>query len=222
MVLQTSPPPAPPMSWDIDSSAAGRSCCTRQTTLMIFAAALDMKMIWTNKFIIDNQKKPQDLEDDDGSNRYHESGSSSSHSGQTSIDPGVESWLRVGGWELGTKSVLLQTAARCWCCLCWCMRQEMEMEIIALMEMENGAGWPLWELQQKRHKTWLDWHWLINSPYHSVFSVFCFGEWNFAKFRPEKYDFDLYKGFYLWKKNGTNSPDFGIFFSKSPDFYDKF
>jgi hypothetical protein len=43
-----------------------------------------------------------------------------------------------------------------------------------------------------------------------------------AKFRPEKYDFDLYKGFYLWKKNGTNSPDFGFFFPKSPDFYDKF
>jgi hypothetical protein len=39
------------MSWDIDSSAAGRSCCTRQTTLMIFAAALNMKMIRTNKFI---------------------------------------------------------------------------------------------------------------------------------------------------------------------------
>jgi hypothetical protein len=65
------------MSWDIDSSAAGRSCCTRQTTLMIFAAALNMKMIRTNKFIIDNQKKPRDLEDDDGSNRYHESGSNS-------------------------------------------------------------------------------------------------------------------------------------------------
>jgi len=78
------------MSWDIDSSAAGRSCCTRQTTLMIFAAALNMKMIRTNKFIIDNQKEPRDLKDDDGSNRYHESGSnSSSNSAQTSIDPGV-------------------------------------------------------------------------------------------------------------------------------------
>ncbi len=32
---------------------------------------------------------------------------------------------------------------------------------------------------------------------------------NFAKFRPEKYELDLYKGFICGKKNGTNSPDFG-------------
>jgi len=31
--------------------------------------------------------------------------------------------------------------------------------------------------------------------------------WNFVKFWPENYDFDLYKGFSM-KKNGPNSPDF--------------
>jgi hypothetical protein len=30
------------------------------------------------------------------------------------------------------------------------------------------------------------------------------------------------KDFYLWKKNGTNTPDFEKKISKSPDFYDKF
>ncbi len=30
---------------------------------------------------------------------------------------------------------------------------------------------------------------------------------NFAKFRPEKYDFDLYKEIFI-EKNGPNSPDF--------------
>jgi hypothetical protein len=29
----------------------------------------------------------------------------------------------------------------------------------------------------------------------------------FTKFQPEKYDFDLYKGFFM-KKNGPNLPDF--------------
>jgi len=38
-------------------------------------------------------------------------------------------------------------------------------------------------------------------------SVFFFGVRNFAKFQPEKSDFDLFKGFFM-EKIGPNSPDF--------------
>jgi hypothetical protein len=43
---------------------------------------------------------------------------------------------------------------------------------------------------------------------------------NFAKFRPEKYDFDLY----FYGENGPDSPDFEIKIKNSrlPDFYEKF
>jgi hypothetical protein len=34
----------------------------------------------------------------------------------------------------------------------------------------------------------------------------------FAKFQPENYDFDLYKGFFMKKKKEPNSPDFEEFF----------
>jgi hypothetical protein len=45
-------------------------------------------------------------------------------------------------------------------------------------------------------------------------SVFSFFIWNFAKkFGPEKYDFDLYKGFSM-KKKGPKSPDFEIYINK--------
>lgn len=43
----------------------------------------------------------------------------------------------------------------------------------------------------------------------------------FAKFPPERYDFDLYKGFFM-KTKRPKSPDFEEKNSKSPDFYDKF
>jgi hypothetical protein len=48
-----------------------------------------------------------------------------------------------------------------------------------------------------------------------------FFQWQtFAKFRPEKYDFELYQGFFM-----ENMPQIRqslkIFFLKSPDFYDK-
>jgi hypothetical protein len=43
----------------------------------------------------------------------------------------------------------------------------------------------------------------------------------FAKFSPEKYDFDLQKRFFLERKS-PNSPDFEEKVSKSPDIYDKF
>jgi hypothetical protein len=53
--------------------------------------------------------------------------------------------------------------------------------------------------------------------------VFLFTGEFFAKFRPEKYDFDVHKGFFM-KKKDPNSPvseNFNLFF-QSPDFYDKF
>jgi hypothetical protein len=43
----------------------------------------------------------------------------------------------------------------------------------------------------------------------SVFLFCIFGQ-NFAKFRPEKYDLDLYTGFSM-EKNDPNSPDFENF-----------
>jgi hypothetical protein len=43
----------------------------------------------------------------------------------------------------------------------------------------------------------------------------------FAKFPPEKYDFDLHNGFFMERKNPI-SPDFEEKNSKSPNFYDKF
>jgi len=42
-----------------------------------------------------------------------------------------------------------------------------------------------------------------------------------AKFRLEKYDFDLFKGFFM-KKKPQESADFEIFFFELSDFYDKF
>jgi len=44
---------------------------------------------------------------------------------------------------------------------------------------------------------------------------------DFAKFQAEKYDFDLYKGFFFGK-NGPNSPDFKETKSKLLGFYDRF
>jgi hypothetical protein len=44
----------------------------------------------------------------------------------------------------------------------------------------------------------------------------------FAKFRPEKHGFDLYKGFFMEKKNGPNSPDFENKDSKIARLYDNF
>jgi hypothetical protein len=41
--------------------------------------------------------------------------------------------------------------------------------------------------------------------------VQCFFYWRIlAKFQPDKYDFDLHKGFFMGKVNGPNSPDFEI------------
>jgi hypothetical protein len=49
---------------------------------------------------------------------------------------------------------------------------------------------------------------------------------NFAKFRPEKYDFDLYKGIFMEKKKKRAKIRQILktisFFSKLPDFHDKF
>jgi hypothetical protein len=42
-----------------------------------------------------------------------------------------------------------------------------------------------------------------------------------SKFRLEKYDFDLYKGFFM-KKKTQKSADFEIFFFELSDSYDKF
>jgi hypothetical protein len=45
----------------------------------------------------------------------------------------------------------------------------------------------------------------------------------FAKFRPEKNDFDLYKRFLMGKENGPNSPDFELKkFQISPESYENF
>jgi len=45
----------------------------------------------------------------------------------------------------------------------------------------------------------------------------------FAKFGPEKYDFDLYKRFLMGKENGPNSPDFEFKnFQISPESYENF
>ncbi len=46
--------------------------------------------------------------------------------------------------------------------------------------------------------------------------------WIFAKCRPEKHGFDLYKGFFMEKKNGPNSPDFENKDSKIARLYDNF
>ncbi len=52
-----------------------------------------------------------------------------------------------------------------------------------------------------------------------VFFFFFGGGRNFGKFRPEKYDFHLYKGFSMEKKKGPNSPDSEKKeVSRSPDF----
>jgi hypothetical protein len=59
----------------------------------------------------------------------------------------------------------------------------------------------------------------------SLPAVFFFGGAgrNFAKFPPEKYDFDLYTKDFSKKIYGPNSPDFkDLKKSKSPDFYEKF
>jgi hypothetical protein len=40
-------------------------------------------------------------------------------------------------------------------------------------------------------------------------------------FGPEKYDFEVFKGFST-KKMGQNSSDFFFIISRSPDFHDKF
>ncbi len=45
--------------------------------------------------------------------------------------------------------------------------------------------------------------------------------WNFAKIWPEKYGFNLYKGFVM-EKNDPTLLDFENKISKLPDFYDKF
>ncbi len=42
----------------------------------------------------------------------------------------------------------------------------------------------------------------------------------FAKFRPEKHGFDMYKRFFMEKKNGPNSPDFENKDSKIARLYD--
>jgi hypothetical protein len=45
---------------------------------------------------------------------------------------------------------------------------------------------------------------------------------NLAKFQPEKYDFSIYKGNFI-EKIAPSLPDYEeFFFSKLPDFYDKF
>jgi hypothetical protein len=50
--------------------------------------------------------------------------------------------------------------------------------------------------------------------------LFCMFGQNFAKFQPEKYDLDLYKGFSMGKM--TQIRQISKFFnSRSPDFYDK-
>ncbi len=47
---------------------------------------------------------------------------------------------------------------------------------------------------------------------HNPAKFQCFFDWRiFAKFRPEKYDFDLHKGFFH-EKTDPNSPDFEEFF----------
>jgi len=43
----------------------------------------------------------------------------------------------------------------------------------------------------------------------------------FIKFQPEKYDFNLYKGFFIEKMANIHQISKNIFL-KSPDFYDKF
>jgi hypothetical protein len=60
---------------------------------------------------------------------------------------------------------------------------------------------------------------MASHPSHS--SVLFLGR-NFAKFQPEKYDFNLCKRFFM-KKMVTNSPDFAKKKNpNSPDFYAKF
>jgi hypothetical protein len=44
----------------------------------------------------------------------------------------------------------------------------------------------------------------------------------FAKIRPEKHGLDLYKGFFMEKKHGPNSPDFENKDSKIARLYDNF
>jgi molybdate-binding protein len=50
--------------------------------------------------------------------------------------------------------------------------------------------------------------------------VFCFGQ-NFAKFQPEKYDFAVYKRFFMEKMTRIRQISKTLK-SKSQDFYDKF
>jgi len=57
--------------------------------------------------------------------------------------------------------------------------------------------------------------------FHVGCSVFWYGEIS-PNFDLEKYDFNLFKGFFMGKKKGPNSPNFDKLFFKSPDFYDKF
>jgi hypothetical protein len=59
-------------------------------------------------------------------------------------------------------------------------------------------------------------HHPLDARYYSVVD-----EPNFTKFHPEKYDFNLYKGFSM-KKKAPNLPNFEGKKSKLPDFYDKF
>jgi hypothetical protein len=51
----------------------------------------------------------------------------------------------------------------------------------------------------------------------------CFFSWQiFAEFRPEKYDFDLFTGFFMEKIIQIRQILTTSFFFKSPDFYHKF
>ncbi len=141
---------------------------------MIFAAALNMKMIRTNKFIIDNQKKPRDLEDDDGSNRYHESGSNSRQQQCADVHRsrrGVRTRKRrLGAWD----QECFVANCCCWCCLSWCMRQEMEMEIIALHEMGCRVTIIKVATQEGQKLTWLVLIDKLTLP-QCVFCFFCCG-----------------------------------------------
>jgi len=63
----------------------------------------------------------------------------------------------------------------------------------------------------------------VSNVFPNLFPIIALTLCHIAKFQPEKYDFNLCKGFSM-EKNGPNSPDFQLKKkgSRSSDFYDKF